>query len=162
MKRWPRTCPQQTVEESGSIKNSNSIKNTLIDPVLLKVLPTGVGVYLIPFTDIYGRIILQVPIVFTGSNRNRTEVFSQELFSQDSFEEEVELSDHQNSEQAVNVSLNLVQHKLVSSSTLPGVELWCVQGPILIIIGLLCRFELRAENLKRRAPKPSQAGNQKD
>ena len=36
-----------------------SKKNTLLDPVLLKILPSGVGVYLSSFIDIYNsRIIL--------------------------------------------------------------------------------------------------------
>ena len=30
------------------------IKNTNLDPVLIKVLPSGVAVYLSPFKDIYG------------------------------------------------------------------------------------------------------------
>ena len=37
------------------------IKNTRIQPTLLRVLPSGVGVYLSPFKDVWGsRIILLV------------------------------------------------------------------------------------------------------
>ena len=38
------------------------IKNTRIQPVLIKVLPSGVGVYLSPFKDVWGsRIIFAGP-----------------------------------------------------------------------------------------------------
>ena len=36
----------------------SGIKNTLHDPLLLKILLSGVGVYLSPFTDIYGSRII--------------------------------------------------------------------------------------------------------
>ena len=47
-------------------------KNTLIQPVLIKVLPSGVGVYLSPFKDVVGsRIILAGPSkVFTRPTRS--------------------------------------------------------------------------------------------
>ena len=46
------------------------IKNTYLDPVLVKVLPSGVGVYLSPFKDVWGsRIIFAGPHhVFTQGN----------------------------------------------------------------------------------------------
>ena len=46
------------------------IKNTHLDPVLIKVLPSGVGVYLSPFKDVWGsRIIFAGPHhVFTQGN----------------------------------------------------------------------------------------------
>ena len=49
------------------------IKNTRIQPTLLKVLPYGVGVYLSPFKDIWGsRIIFAGPNkVFTKANREQ-------------------------------------------------------------------------------------------
>ena len=58
------------------------IKNTLLDPVLLRILPSGVGVYLSPFTDIYGsRIILAGPHkVFTEGNYKGDSQFSHGIF----------------------------------------------------------------------------------
>ena len=50
------------------------IKNTRIQPTLLKVLPYGLGVYLSPFKDIWGsRIIFAGPNkVFTKANREQS------------------------------------------------------------------------------------------
>ncbi len=41
------------------------IKNTSLDPVLMKVLPSGVAVYLSPFKDIYGS-----RLIFAGPNNS--------------------------------------------------------------------------------------------
>jgi hypothetical protein len=43
------------------------IKNTNLDPVLIKVLPSGVAVYLSPFKDIYGS-----RLIFAGPHRSFT------------------------------------------------------------------------------------------
>jgi len=43
------------------------IKNTSLDPVLMKVLPSGVAVYLSPFKDIYGS-----RLIFAGPNKSFT------------------------------------------------------------------------------------------
>ena len=40
------------------------IKNTRIQPVLIRVLPSGVGVYLSPFKDVWGS-----RIIFAGQNK---------------------------------------------------------------------------------------------
>ena len=49
------------------------IKNTQIQPVLIKILPSGVGVYLSPFKDAWdSRIILAGPSkIFTQANRDQ-------------------------------------------------------------------------------------------
>ena len=49
------------------------IKNSRIQPMLLKVLPSGVGVYLSPFKDVWGmRIIFAGPNkVFTKTNKEQ-------------------------------------------------------------------------------------------
>ena len=49
------------------------IKTTRIQPVLLKVLPLGVGVYVSPFKDVWGsRIIFAGPsLIFTQANRDQ-------------------------------------------------------------------------------------------
>ena len=49
------------------------IKNTQIQPVLIKVLPTGVRVYLSPFEDVWGsRIIFAGPSkIFTQENKDQ-------------------------------------------------------------------------------------------
>ena len=49
------------------------IKNTRIQPVLIKFLPSGVGVYLSPFKDVWGsRIKLAGPTkIFTQANREQ-------------------------------------------------------------------------------------------
>ncbi len=43
------------------------IKNTNLDPVLIKVLPSGVAVYLSPFKDVYGS-----RIIFAGPHKSFT------------------------------------------------------------------------------------------
>ena len=43
------------------------IKNTNLDPVLIKVLPSGVAVYLSPFKDVYGS-----RLIFAGPHRSFT------------------------------------------------------------------------------------------
>ena len=51
------------------------IKNTLLDPVLIKILPSGVGVCLSQFTDIYGS-----RIIFAGTHK----VFTKGYYKGDS------------------------------------------------------------------------------
>ena len=41
------------------------IKNTNLDPVLIKVLPSGIAVYMSPFKDIYGS-----RLIFAGPHRS--------------------------------------------------------------------------------------------
>ena len=43
------------------------IKNTNLDPVLVKVLPSGIEVYLRPFKDIYGS-----RMIFSGPHKSFT------------------------------------------------------------------------------------------
>ena len=43
------------------------IKNTSLDPVLIKILPSGVAVYLSPFKDIYGS-----RLIFAGPHKSFT------------------------------------------------------------------------------------------
>ena len=43
------------------------IKNTNLDPVLIKVLPSGIAVYLSPFEDIYGS-----RLIFAGPHKSFT------------------------------------------------------------------------------------------
>ena len=71
------------------------IKKTILDPVLLRVLPFGVGVYLIPFTDIYGsRIIFAGPHkFFTQGNYKGVNQFCHGIFDiMEECEEEKTLS----------------------------------------------------------------------
>ena len=66
------------------------IKNTHLDPVLLKVLPSGVGVYLSPFKDVWGsRIIFAGPHhAFTQGNQGvRDEVSHAVFLLRDRFED---------------------------------------------------------------------------
>ena len=66
------------------------IKNTLLDPVLLKVLPSSVGVYLSPFKDVWGsRIIFAGPHhAFTQGNLGvRDEVSLAVFLLRDRFED---------------------------------------------------------------------------
>ena len=58
------------------------IKNTNLDPVLIKVLPSGVAVYLSPFKDVYGsRIIFAGPHKsFTRGNDEKYSEMSNAVF----------------------------------------------------------------------------------
>ncbi len=58
------------------------IKNTNLDPVLIKVLPSGVAVYLSPFKDVYGsRIIFAGPHKsFTRANDEKYSEMSNAVF----------------------------------------------------------------------------------
>ena len=51
------------------------IKNTRIQPTLIKVLPSGVGVYLSPFKDIWGS-----RIIFAGPNKEFTKANKEQLW----------------------------------------------------------------------------------
>ena len=52
------------------------VKNTLIQPVLIRVLPSGVGVYLSPFKDVGGSRIIFAGLskVFTQANKDQQRV----------------------------------------------------------------------------------------
>ena len=50
------------------------IKNTRIQPTLIKVLPSGVGVYLSPFKDIWGS-----RIIFAGPNKEFTKANKEQV-----------------------------------------------------------------------------------
>ena len=65
------------------------IKNTRIQPTLLKVLPSGVGVYLSSFKDIWGsRIIFAGPNkVFTKANKEQSRDLSHAVYAFESSEE---------------------------------------------------------------------------
>ena len=68
------------------------IKNTHLDPVLIKKLPSGVGVYLSPFKDVWGsRIIFAGPHkAFTQGNRGIRNDLSHAVFLlQDMMETEI-------------------------------------------------------------------------
>ena len=58
------------------------IKNTDLNPIFIKKLPSGIGVYLSPFKDIYGsRIIFAGPHkIFTEGNRGFHAEFSNAIF----------------------------------------------------------------------------------
>ena len=65
-------------------------QNTLLDPVLLKILPSHVGVYLSPFTDISRSRIIFTGLhkVFTDSFYNADNQFSHGIFdTMEEFEE---------------------------------------------------------------------------
>ena len=59
------------------------VKNTRIQPILIRVLPSGVGVYLSPFKDMWGsRIIFAGPIkVFTRANKNQQRESNHAVYS---------------------------------------------------------------------------------
>ena len=59
------------------------IKNTRIQPVLIKVLPSGVGVYLSPFKDVWGsRVIFAGPSkVFTRANKDQQRESNHTVYS---------------------------------------------------------------------------------
>ena len=59
------------------------IKNTRIQPVLIRVLPSGVGVYLSPFRDVWGsRIIFAGPSkIFTQTNRDQQRESNHAVYS---------------------------------------------------------------------------------
>mgnify|MGYP007004153242 CR=1 FL=1 len=68
------------------------IKNTQLDPTLIRRLPSGVGVYLSPFKDVWGsRIIFAGPHkAFTRGNRGfQTEVSNAVFLLRDKFDTEV-------------------------------------------------------------------------
>ena len=50
------------------------IKNTRIQPTLIRVLPSGVGIYLSPFKDIWGS-----RIIFAGSNKEFTKANKEQM-----------------------------------------------------------------------------------
>ena len=50
------------------------IKNTRIQPTLLRILPSGVGVYLSPFKDVWGS-----KIIFPGANKVFTQANIEQL-----------------------------------------------------------------------------------
>ena len=50
------------------------IKNTRIQPILLRVLPSGAGVYLSPFKDVWGS-----RIIFAGQNKVFTRANKEQL-----------------------------------------------------------------------------------
>ena len=71
------------------------IKNTRIQPVLIRVLPSGVGVYISPFKDVWGyRIIFAGPNkVFTQANREQQRDSNHTVYSHDIRELLMESSD---------------------------------------------------------------------
>ena len=73
------------------------IKNTRIQPVLIRVLPSGVGVYLSPFKDVWGsRIIIAGPNkVFTQANREEQRDSNHSVYSLDIREQLIKLSDYE-------------------------------------------------------------------
>ena len=74
------------------------IKNTRIQPVLIRVLPSGVGVYLSPFKDVWGsRIIFAGPNkVFTQAKREQQRDLNHAVYSLDIREQLRKSSDYMN------------------------------------------------------------------
>ena len=71
------------------------IKNTRIQPVLIKVLPSGVGVYLSPFKDLWGsRNIFAGPSkIFTQANREQQRESNHAVYSHNIREQLLKLMD---------------------------------------------------------------------
>ena len=72
------------------------IKNTRIQPTLLWVLPSGVGVYLSSFKDVWGsRIIFASPNkVFTQANKEQLRDWNHAVYSFDTREQMIENNDN--------------------------------------------------------------------
>ena len=72
------------------------IKNTRIQPVLIRVLPSGVGVYMSPFKDVWGsRIICAGPNkIFTQANREQQRDSNHTVYAFDISEQFMETNDY--------------------------------------------------------------------
>ena len=59
------------------------VKNTCIQPVLIRVLPCGVGVYLSPFKDVWGSRIIFAGLskVYTQANKDQQREWNDTVYS---------------------------------------------------------------------------------
>ena len=93
------------------------IKNTRIQPVLIRVLPSGFGVYLSPFKDVWGsRIIFAGPNkVFTQANREQQRDSNHAVYAFDISEQLMETSDYMNNREIRFDSIGKIKISFYSS-----------------------------------------------
>ena len=93
------------------------IKNTRIQPTLIRVLPSGVGVYLSPFKDVWGsRIIFVSPNkVFTQANREQQRDSNHAVCVFDLRDQMIETSDSMQSRKIRFDSIGKIKTSLYSS-----------------------------------------------
>ena len=89
----------------GKVQLLLGIKNTKLDPVLVRILPSGVGVYRSQFTDIYGsNIILAGPHkVFTQGNNTGKNEFTHGVFKTEFVTDTENSTDHADRSYSITV-----------------------------------------------------------
>ena len=93
------------------------IKNTRIQQTLLRVLPSGVGVYLSPSKDVWGyRIIFAGPNkVFTQANNEKLRDSNNAVYAFDTKEKMIENNDNMHNKQIRFDSIGKIKTSLYSS-----------------------------------------------